>query len=326
MKNKRIILLIGVLLLAVGLIGFFLIEREGGLPESKNINPMQHKAGTEKPLASDVEKKSDANKIQTNLYSETTNYIPFFSAVEISKLPTSTKTKVSEILSLTQGAYLLKQNPDNKEIFVILQNPISNDDSRYIRHNIQTAKIDSEDNANYFDEGFCGEENETENAVVQNKNEEWVFDETAEPYRPLKHVMYDKKKKVLYTEKWNYDDAEPVKYELTDGNGRVKSVKKETRSIDMEYREEHVFYNEEGNTVKSISITYDGADIKWFTFYDLKNPDENITIESIYENGLKTAEKIYNQEYKLVKTIKADYQNGEITALEVVNTETDNAQ
>ncbi len=326
MKNKRIILLIGLLLLAAGLIGFFLIEKTTVLQEVKNANPTQHKSVTDKKSDSDLEKATKINKIQTKLYSENPNYMPFVSAVELSKIEPATKAKLYEILEQSQGFYLLKQNPDTQDVFVILQNPVKNDEKRYARHNLQTVKIGADGNVSYINIGFDGLDNETENAVVQCKNEEWIFDESIEPFRPLKHIMYDKKKKVLYTEVWNYDDAEPIKYELIDGNGKILSVKKETQSGDMEYREEHVFYNEEGNTVKSISITYEGPDIRRFTCYNTEIPDENITIESIYDNGLKTAEKVYDQGYKLITTINADYKNGEITALEVIDLEDSEAE
>ena len=99
------------------------------------------------------------------------------------------------------------------------------------------------------------------------------------------------------------------------------SIIKETTDGNDNYRKEHIFYDSDGNTEKSLSANYEGADIKWFTYYDAKNPENNISIESVYNDGLKTEEKIYNQEYKLMNTLKADYSDGERTELTLFDEE-----
>ena len=81
------------------------------------------------------------------------------------------------------------------------------------------------------------------------------------------------------SETWNYDDSDPVKYEMKNSDGHVLSVMKETVSGDSEYRQEHIFYDSEGHTKRSFVASYDGADIKWFTYYDAEAPYKNITIE-----------------------------------------------
>ena len=180
------------------------------------------------------------------------------------------------------------------------------------------AEIDTvTGNVSYVDFGFNGQEDEINNAVVQQKGEEWVFDESEEPYRPLKHTVYDKKKKILYSEMWNYDETEPVKYEMTNEKGNVISVRKEVFDNNSGYREEHILYDDDGKIVRSMTADYDGANLKWFTYYDSNMTHNNITIESEYENGIKIAENIYNQEYQLVKKLTAGYNNGDFVSLKI---------
>ncbi len=317
MENKKIILLIGVLLLVAGAAGYFLIERE-----IKPENVVQQKAAEktvkkDKITKNDIESKKEEKVIKADLYAETSNFVPFTSVSQIANLSPQKKQKVDALLELSQGCYYLKVNPDKDEIFVILQNPVMYSSDRYPRHNIQIAVIKSDNTITYENLGFSGEKNEIENAVLQQNNEDWAFDESTEPARPLTHTAYDKKKRPLYSESWNYDSAEPVKYEMKDDKGKVVSVMKDTINGDTEYRQEHIFYDPEGNITKSLTVNYQGADIKWFTYYDAKNPSKSITIESEYNEGLKSAEKVYNQNFKLENILKANYQNGDCKELEV---------
>jgi len=318
MKNKRIICLIATLAVAASAIGVFLIERDiTSNPNKKEVVVNNTKTSTSTKVSTKAE-----NAVKTNLYSESAYYLPLEAIAEISELTPATKEKINKILDEAQGIYMLKQNPKTKEIIMVLQNPVSGTSGRYSRHDLQTAIIDSNGNVTYLTQGYNGQEYEVENTVVlKNDNENWVFDETAEPYKPLKHTVYDKKKKTKFAEEWHYDDSEPIKYEMKDGAGNVISVKKEYLDGESGYRQEHIFYDENGNTLKSMTINYDGADIKWFTYYDSSSPENSITIESIYDNGLKTEEKIYNQEYKTIKTLKSEYENGERTKLQVFDSE-----
>lgn len=318
MTNKRIILIISLLAIIAGLIGVFLIEREF---QSDNSNTRE--AVTKKTDYNDKpsQKTQKPQTIKADLYSDSLYNLPLVSIAELSNITPSVKQKVYEILENSQGCYYLEQNPETKEIFIILLNPAEGTGDKYIRHNLQTAKIDSNGHVTYTNIGYNGQDGEIENAVVQSKTEDWIFDESVEPYRPLKHIVYDKKKKVLYSETWNYDESEPVKYEMKNSENNVISVMKESSTDASQYRQEHIFYNNEGHTVKSLVANYDGADIKWFTYYDAERPAESITIESGYDNGLKTTEKIYDNEYKLVKTLNANYKDGTRTNLQVFDSE-----
>lgn len=319
MADKKIILLIGLLLITAGIVGLLLIERGTSTNPDKNnieISSVQHKktsAQHAKPIETTAQK--------ADLYSDAAYYTPFASIAELAEISAETKKKIDHLLEISSGCYFIKQNPETKDIYIFLQNPVTDMSERYIRHNLQIAHIDGNGNVSYEDIGYSGEYGEISNAVTLNKNEEWVFDETIEPNRPMHHVAFDTKNQILYSESWNYDETEPLKYEMKNSAGKTISVMKEYTSGDSEYRQEHIFYDDNGNTVKSITISYDGADIVWFTYYDSNLPDNSITIESVYDNGIKTSEKIYNQAYQLVKSFTPGYTNGSLTSLKVYNSE-----
>lgn len=319
MQNNKIILLVGVLLVIAGAIGFFLIERDEQKPaETQGIK----KTNVEKQLKtvtnSPKPEKKD-NYVKADLYPDNPYIMPLASIVETADLPANTKHTIDKVLEESQGCYLLKQNPDTKEVFIILQNPVEDIGAKYPRHNMQIAQVKPDGQVEYINLGFTGEENEIQNAVLKSKTEDWEFDKTTEPKRPIKHTLYDKKKNVLFSEIWNYDDSEPIKYEMKDSKNNTVSVLKESVSGDSGYRQEHVFYDENGHIRKSITASYEGADIKWFTYYDSENPYQNVTIESEYSDGLKSVEKVYNQEFQLEKTLTASYTDGERSGLKVMD-------
>ncbi len=319
MADKKIMLLIGFLLITAGIVGLLLIEHDNDTKLNENkaeINAVQ----PEKTSANHI-KPVETTAQKTDLYSEAAYYTPLSSIAELAEIPAETKKKIDHILEISSGCYFIKQNPATKDIYIFLQNPVTDMSERYTRHNLQIAHIDENGNVSYEDIGYCGEYGEITNAVILNKNEEWVFDETVEPNRPINHVAFDTKNNILYSESWNYDETEPLKYEMKNSAGKIISVMKEYTSGDSGYRQEHIFYDDNGNTVKSITISYEGADIVWFTYYDSNLPDNSITIESIYNNGIKTSEKIYNQAYQLVKSFAPEYTNGSLTSLKVYNSD-----
>lgn len=321
MGTKRIVFLIGTLLLSAGAIGYFFIENE---PEPEKTlehtakPKVVHKAA--KPVESKTENITKIDTQKTDLYSNSLNYMPLFSISEIAGMPENLKNKTDALLELSQGFYYLKFNKQNNEVFVLFQNPVINSANRYPRHDMQAAKINSEGVVEYINFGYCGEENEIENAIISNKAEDWEFDETTEPIRPVKHIKYDKRKKIIYTEIWNYNSKEPVKYEMKDGNGNVLSVVKEYLDGESGFRREHIFYDATGKTMQSVTVNYDGANIKWFTYYDSQNANNSVTIESEYNSdGLKSAERIYNQNFQLEKTLLPDYEEGLLNKLKVID-------
>ncbi len=315
MANKRIFLGIGLLCAIAGAVGIFLIEHEPALKPQAEIKTVK------KPLSVSAQQPVKKEEVftKTDLYSNTPYYLPFISISEISKLPPALKKKTDELLENSQGFYYLKINNKTGDTAVILQNP-AKINNNYTRHGLQIATISKEGVVTYENIGYSGDEGEIGNAW-EKKTDSWEFDTSTEPYRPLKHSTFDKRKKVMYTEIWNYEESEPIKYQMKDSKGKVVSILKEAVDDNANYSREHIFYDENGNIIKSLSANYEGADIKWFTYYDSENPDRNVTIESVYDNGLKVAEKVYNQEFKLEYDLKAEYTDGERTKITLLNSE-----
>ena len=286
---------------------------------TKNIANTQSKL-TEKTNMNDQTELNNKKLVEhkCDLYSETPYDIPLSSISEIAKLTPRERQIVNNILENSQGFYFLKQDPKTKEITILLQNSIE-ESNTYTRHNLQFAKILQDGSVTYSNAGYSGTEGETSSAITKG-TDLWEFDKTIEPYRPLKHVAFDEKKKVKFTEIWNYNNNSDIKYEMKNGEGKIISILKGTSDSETNYREEHVFYDKTGNTEMSFSASFEEANIKRFTYYDANDNQDSLTIESSYNtDGLKSEEKIYNNEYKLQNTVTADYKDGERVEIKVLD-------
>jgi len=275
-------------------------------------NLIETNAKQEKTTESKISKPIPMNVKRYDLYSSSLYDLPLASILEISKLNEETKKKIDQILEQSQGFYYLINNEKEHKISIVLQNPITIQNT-YNRHNLEIAEISTIDNSiKYFSPAYQGIEGEISNAVVEEtkKADVWKFDKSFEPYRPTKHITYDEKRKTKFTEYWNYSDKEEIKYMLKNGKGKVISMLKETYNGDTNYRQEHLFYNEDKITM-NFSINYDGANITRFSYYDSYTPESSTTIITEYENGLKTKEEIYDKDYQLIKTIRAIYVDNE---------------
>lgn len=302
MINKKIIIGIasGVALTALICGCVFFVEEEA--PKLSGQEPQKTVKKTAKTeVVKPIEVKTH------NLYTNTPYNIPLSAIVEITKASEKAQKAAEGLLENAQGFYFVKFDENHKTLEILLENPVTTADT-YPRHNIELAYIDENGNIKYTAKGYKGEDGETSNAV-EAENDIWEFDKSVEPYRPIKHVVYDEHDNIKFTEVWNYDENEPVKYEMKDGNDKVVSILKETVDHSSNYRKEHVFYNKDGKTELSLSVNYDGANLSRLTYYDSKN-HEGISIISEFADGNKTKEVIYNQEYELQNTLKSEYENG----------------
>ena len=254
------------------------------------------------------------NEKKYDLYSTTPYDLPMYSIVEISKLPVALKDSVDKILEKSQGFYLLRK--DNDKLFIILQNPVTDSDT-FLRHNLQFAEIDLNGNIQFHTAGYHGEDGETANSIKIENEDAWNFEENVESPKPLKHIAYDENGKVKFTEIWNYGDQDSVKYQMLDSKGNVMSILKESQDNDSNLRQEHVFYDNNGNTTMSFSVNYDGANVSRVTYYNSHDSIDSMSIISEYSDGVKTKEQIYNEDYELINTITSSYKDGERKEIKV---------
>jgi uncharacterized protein YcfL len=272
-----------------------------------------------KPATKDVAINQPVKeKPKYNLYNSTLYDLPLFSILEISKLSKGVKAKIDEILELAQGFYLLRVVGDGN-VFIILQNPI-NTFNTYQRHNLQFLEIDRDGTITPHNAGYSGIDGEIYNARTD-AQDLWVFDETIEPFRPLKHVSYDEKGKVRYTELWDYNIDNPVKYQMLDSKKKLISILKESQDNDLNLRKEHVFYDNDGIVRMSLSINYEGANITRLNFYNSYDLIDGITILSEYTDGLKTKETIFDESFLHKFTVIADYNENERKAVKLYDVE-----
>lgn len=256
-----------------------------------------------------------------DLYADTPYDLPLISVAEISKLPENIKEVIDSILEKSQGFYYLKVN-ENSNVFIILQNSIQISNT-YPRHNLQFIEIDKDGVVTSHLAGYNGLEGEVENAIEQ-KDDVWTFDNSFEPYRPLKHIAYDEKGKIKFTENWSYSDSEPIKYQMKDCHKKVVSILKETQDNDSNLRREHIFYDNNGKITMSLAINYDGANISRLTFYNSHDTIDSVSIITEYSNGNKLKELIYNEDYELRNTVKALYLDDQRKSIQVFDS--DNAE
>ena len=235
------------------------------------------------------------------LYSEyDNNAIPLSAIAELTDLPEQIKKYVNDIIEYS-NIYLL--NKSDNEIVVLSEN------IEDIRHGLEISRI-SLDTHNITKYSLGGYTEDQENA----KNI-WSYDRKTK--LPTKHIKLDENNNVLYTEIWNYDSKSPIKYEMRDTEGKIISIKKETLDEHSNMRVENLFYNSKGHIETSITATYIGANIVRFTYYNLNNPNESMSLFSEYSDGVKIKETVYSSDYKVQKIYKSDYEDGIRTSLSI---------
>jgi hypothetical protein len=252
-----------------------------------------------------------------DLYSVTPYDLPLYSIMEISKLQPNVKSAVDKLLEDSQGFYLLRNDGD--KVLVILQNPVQQCNT-YSRHELQFVEINSEGKLTYHDAGYQGVAGETMQEFEQD-SDCWLFDDSTELHRPIKHIVYDEKGKVKFIENWNYDENESVKYQMKDSHKNTISILKESQDNESNLRKEHIFYDNEGKITMSLTINYDGANISRVTFYNAHDLIDSMSIISEFHDGLKVKESIYNESYELMNTVISEYIDGQRTVIKLYDRE-----
>ena len=302
-KYKKIILgiLIGTVLLCAGWYSYVFTARDVVQPkvEPKKIVVALPSA---QPSKTGVTTLTGEAKTHFDLYSSTPYDMPLYSIMQISQIPPKAKESVDKFFEDAQGFYFLKYDKSKNKTFIILPNSVSQSNT-YSRHDIEIAEVADDGTSIIHKVGYSGQNGETASQA-----DEWIFDEAS---KPLKHIAHDENGDIKFTEIWNYSSSNPVKYEMKDSDGKLISIIKETSVNESNYRREHVFYDNDGNTKTSVSINYEGANISRFTYYNSADDIDSVTIISEYDtNGEKIGEKVYNENYELTNSLQADYENG----------------
>ena len=181
---------------------------------------------------------------------------------------------------------------------------------------LQFAEILSDGKIVYHNAGYFGYEGEH---LLEDSDEVWTFDESVEVKRPLKHVVYDEKGKIKFTEHWSYNPEDEIKYIMKDSHDKEVSILKESQDNESHYRKEHIFYDNDSQIKMSLTVNYDGANITRMTFYNSHDLVDSVSVFSDYVDGIKTRESVYNEKYELQNTVIPTYKEGIRAKLSVLN-------
>lgn len=246
--------------------------------------------------------KDDKISKNANLYKDPSSFsMPLSAIALVSELPHNIQAKVSKIAE-NNSIYMIQRNKD--KIIIITDNPEN------IRHSIEFTEITLSN----------GHETKTtlgyNDKMKDSNNDIWEYHQ--ETQQPIRHTKYNADGDMEFVEVWNYENDNPVKYEMKDSKGNVISMRKETQHGDSDLRVEHLVYDKDGNTKVNVSAAYDGADIKRFTYYNADKAKESGSVFSEYSSdGYKTKETLYTSDLKVKNTYTSDYQDGERTDIKV---------
>lgn len=265
---------------------------------------LEPKVVTTAPLQT-VPAVNETKKIKkADLYQENSE-LSLSAISSISKLDDNIKAKVNNYIKNSTVYYL---NEKNGSAFMIVSNA---ENEKFQRHGVELVEISKNGTKLVSQLVKTSDENDD--------NDVWEFDE--ETKLPLRHVCYDADGEINYTEFWNYDTNNPVKYELKDGEGKTISLKKEIQDNASNLRIEHLVYDHNGNTTLNISANYDGADITRLTYFNSKTPEDGVIVMSQLKDGQKVKETAYSSDYKVKNVYEPFYEDGKLVKIKVFDNE-----
>lgn len=259
---------------------------------SENATISQEKAS--QPIKTTIKGEIEHSTLikHGNLYSEIpSDRLPLSAITEIADLPQDVQAKVNKIIDSSNNIYMLKRKKTG--ILIVSENQDN------IRHGIDFVEIatpSGHQTVSTF--GYNGKIKDSENDI-------WEYDKVTK--LPTKHTKYNQEGDVEFTEIWNYELDNPVKYEMKNADGKTISIRKETLTDNDGLRVEHLLYDPNGNTKANVTTTFEGADIKRFTYYNADKPSDGASLFSEYKNGKKVKETVYSNELKVNNIYEATY-------------------
>lgn len=271
---------------------------ENNLPENKATKaetpPLQKTSANE--IKGEIQKTNTIK--HGNLYSAVpSGSLPLSAIYEIANLPQNIQDGINKIIENSNNILLLERKSDN--VLIITEN------SENIRHGVDFIEISIPTGHQIHTTlGYNGK-------IQDSENDKWEYDTSSPAKLPLKHTKFNKDGDVEFIENWNYNSENPIKYEMKNADGKILSIRKETIKDNTDMRIEHLIYDSDGNTKVNVSTTYEGADLKRFTYYNADKLSDSVSLFSDYENGFKVKETVYSSDLKLKNIYKSDYQDGE---------------
>ncbi|MBR6127197.1 hypothetical protein IKQ21_05880, partial [bacterium] len=272
---------------------------------NKEIKSQKNKAtkseNNKNNLKEQSEEEGTGNEKTSNMYnSAPSGFVPFSAMAELPNLPANIQTDVKKVIDGYGGILMLKHTKD--KVVIIAENPEN------IRHGIDFIEINVHNGHQTITTlGYNGKIKDSENDIWEYNNNQL----------PTKHTKFNKDGDVEYVETWNYESDNPIKYEMKNAEGKTLSMRKETLKDGTDMRIEHLIYDTSGNTKINVSTTYDGADIKRFTYYNADKLSDGESVFSEYNDGVKTKETVYSSDLKVKNVYEAKYEDGERVEISV---------
>lgn len=300
--NKRIVAGISIAVIAASALGYFLLTDK---EEKEDKNPVvEEQQEPQKPVAPknyvQPPVKSVPQVKKAHLYKD----LPFSAIADLASLPESAQKTVTNLLKESGDKIYYLKRTDNKVLLVLgltsdeEENPIKRHDFNFVEISLHDGKV-----LNHI------------SADKESQYDKWNYDGDL----PLSHAHYNDEKELVYTEVWNYSDDEPIKYKKTDKDDNVISLRKEVVDNGTNLREEHLFYDKEGNMTQNVSFNYDGIDLTRFTYYNSNTPEDSAMLVSDYEDGVKKKETLYSSDYKVKNVYLPEYTDEQISKLDVLD-------
>lgn len=303
MFNKKIAVCILLALSAVSLAGYYYLSDKKTL-QSETVAEKSVRADSREAQNQTVE-KSVTQKIpvkKADLYNDIEKHIPLSAISDLASVPDNVKDTVDDIIeNSNDGVYFLKHSND-KIVAVVDAN---SDEDEIKRHDFNFYEISAFDGTILNHQGV----------VPDSKYDKWEYKNGL----PLKHIHYNEKKELEFTEIWNYAENEPIKYKKTGKNNQIISLRKEIVNNDVNLREENIFYDSDGNVIQNISFNYEGVDLTRFTYYNSETPDDSAIVISEFEDGVKQKEVVYSSDYQIEKIFIPEYKDGQKSEIKVLD-------
>ena len=314
MEKKKLLAVVGAIILA-GFCSYYLIskpvnntyEQHETQSDKAEQNVQQDNSIVSKKVKKgDVEKSESAQTVQkAAILLKEESFVTktdLYDAIPASSLPLSAISILSEqpenikstILKIAETNNIYMVQPKKDKLLVIADNPSN------IRHGIEFTEVST----------VNGQQIKTtlgyNDKMKDTDNDKWEYNDSKQPIR---HTKYNKDGDMEFVETWNYDDSKRIKYDMKDANDKVISLRKETLENGTDLRVEHLLYDKDGRTRINVSATYEGEDIKRFTYYNADKPNESGSIFSDYSNGLKTKETVYTSDLKVKNSYTSEYKD-----------------
>ncbi len=254
--------------------------------------------------------QQELNKTQRiNMYdSEETRTLPFGAITQLATLSLNAQKTIENIMQNANVYYIDKT--DDK---IIVIKDANDEEARFTRHDVEIISIS-------LDGTKIKKETNFPHKMSNEESEKEIWDYQlieGDVMVPTSHKTLNENESIKFIEHWYYTPDEPVKYKLTNGNDKVLSIRKSLHQGGGNWSDEHIFYDENGNTALNITIAYENNNIARFTYYNPKKPEESVTILNEYINDEKSKETVYTTDYRLKNTFYADYKNGKRATLRV---------